>query len=242
MSTRRDSGRVAGLWRYPASSLGGESMPSAVLERSGIAGDRLFGIVDTATGGIARPDMERKWHGAPRIAARLSGDGLEIRVPGGDWLAAPSDAADRAAGAFLGFDAAIRPFGLEPGLPAPRYGKAPIHLLTTASLGELKAWHPGGNPDPRRFRPNIVIDMPPVAGHFPETEWLGLGIAIGEVELTVTDPCRRCGFTMLGQDGFDYDPDILRMLVKRNRHNLGVYCEVTRPGTIRLGDSLRFLG
>ncbi|MBL8577486.1 MAG: MOSC domain-containing protein [Mesorhizobium sp.] len=241
MSTADEIGSVIGLWRYPASSLGGERLDAAPLRADGVEGDRLFGIVDAATGVIAKPDSDRKWHPVPRIAARLDGGALEIKVPGGDWLPAPSEAADNAASSFLGFDARIRKFEEGTALEAPRYRKAPVHLLTTASLAELKAQHPGGDPDPRRFRPNIVVDMPPVAGHFPETEWLGRKITIGEVELEITDPCRRCGFTMLGQDGFEYDPDILRTLVRKNRHNLGVYCELTRPGTVRPGDTMRFL-
>ena len=73
--------------------------------------------------------------------------------------------------------------------------------------------------------------MQPVAGRFPETEWIGRKIAIGELELTVTEPCRRCGFTIIAQEGgVDSDPDILRTLVKNNAHNLGVYCTVDRPG------------
>ncbi len=240
-------GRVAGLWRYPASSLGGESLTEMAVGTDGAEGDRLFGLVDAGTGEIARPDTNQKWHGVPRIAARLAEDDrLEVKIPGGDWLAAPGEAADRAASAFLGFDASIRRFtGSEAaghGTPfSPRYKKAPIHLLTTASLAELKAHHPAGDPDPRRFRPNIVVDMPPAPGHFPETEWLGRKIAIGELELAVAEPCRRCGFTIIAQEGFANDPDILRTLVRKNAHNLGVYCTVTRPGRVRIGDAMRLL-
>ena len=249
MSTpARDSpGRIAGLWRYPASSLGGESLTELAVGTDGVQGDRLFGLVDAATGEIARPDANQKWHGVPLIAARLVGDGrLEVRTPGGDWLAAPGEAADRAASAFLGFDASIRPFGSAgpDGETAfsPRYKKAPIHLVTTASLAEVKALHPEGNPDPRRFRPNILIDMQPVAGRRQPTEWLGRRIAVGELEMTITEPCRRCGFTIIAQEGgIDNDPNILRTLVRKNAHNLGVYCEVTRPGTVRIGDSIGFL-
>ncbi len=241
-------GRIARLWRYPASSLGGESLTEMAVDAGGAEGDRLFGLVDTQTGEIARPDAHVKWHGVPRILARLGEDGgLQVRIPGGDWLAAPSDEADRAASAFLDFDASIRPFdkaGAAGGgaVFSARYKKAPIHLVTTASLAELKAQHPDGDPDPRRFRPNIVVDMQPVAGRFPETEWIGQKIAIGALELTISEPCRRCGFTIIAQEGFDSDPNILRTLVKKNAHNLGVYCEVTRPGTVRPGDEMRFVG
>ena len=243
----RIAGHVAGLWRYPASSLGGESLTELAIGTDGAQGDRLFGLVDAATGEIARPDANSKWHGVPSIATRLAGDGrLEVMTPGGNWLAVPGKAADRAASAFLGFEASIRPFGSgaaggeTPFLP--RYKKAPIHLVTTASLAELKAQHPDGDPDPRRFRPNILVDMQPVAGRFPETEWIGRRIAIGELELTITEPCRRCGFTIIAQEGgVDNDPGILRTLVKKNAHNLGVYCEVTKPGAVQIGDATRLI-
>src|SRR5690606_30731477 len=106
------AGRVLGLWRYPASALGGESMTELAVGTDGVEGDRLFGLVDVATGEIARPDAAPKWHGVPLIATRLAGDGrLEVRTPGSDWLTVPGEAADRAASAFLGFEASIRPFG-----------------------------------------------------------------------------------------------------------------------------------
>jgi uncharacterized protein YcbX len=242
LSAQGEIGRVACLWRYPASSLAGERLSHITVGTDGVEGDRLHGLVDATTGEIARPDAARKWHGVPRIETRLQAGTLEVRIPGGAWLPAPGEDADRAASALLGFEASIRPFVEGTSLPAPRYRKAPIHLLTTASLAELKAQHPAGDPDPRRFRPNILVDMQPVAGRFPETEWIGRKIAIGNVELTVSEPCRRCGFTIIAQDGFDNDPDILRTLVRKNAHNLGVYCEVTRPGEIRAGDAMRFVG
>lgn len=207
----------------------------------GAQGDRLFGLIDAQTGEIAQPDANARWHRVPRILARLTDGRLQVNVPGLGWLDAPGAQADRAASEFVGFNASIRRF--EPGtaLPAPRYAKSPIHLLTTASLAELKAQHPAGDPDPRRFRPNIVVDMQAVAGHFPETEWIGRKLAVGDLVLTVTEPCRRCGFTIIAQDGFDSDPDILRTLVRKNRHNLGVYCDVTRPGLVRTGDVMQFI-
>ncbi|MER9231377.1 MOSC domain-containing protein [Mesorhizobium sp. M0622] len=242
-------GAVTELWRYPASSLAGERQEVISVGWHTVEGDRLFGLVDASNNEIARPDREAKWHKVPRIRTRLSpAGGLEIAVPDGDWLAAPGADSDRAVSAYLGFAASIRPFRRENAAPdyagpllAERYVKAPIHLLTTASLARLKALHPEGVADPRRFRPNIVVDMPEVEGSFPETEWIGRKLAIGDLLLTVSEPCRRCGFTIIAQDGFDHDPAILRSLVRHNAHNLGVYCTVDRPGRIEIGATMRFL-
>ncbi|MGX5801465.1 MOSC domain-containing protein [Bradyrhizobium sp. Arg314] len=241
-------GTVSQLWRYPASSLAGERLDAISVGLKTVAGDRLFGLVDASDGEIARPDREARWHKVPLIRTRL-GEApmskewrLEVAVPGGGWLPVPDPESDRAVSAFLGFEASIRPFGAEnaaPGYAGPRtearYAKAPIHLLTTASLARLKALHPEGTPDPRRFRPNIVVDMDPVEGAFPETEWIGRKLAVGDLLLTVSEPCRRCGFTIIAQDGFDTDPGILRNLVRHNAHNLGVYCTVDRPARVEIG-------
>ncbi|TPK78063.1 MOSC domain-containing protein [Mesorhizobium sp. B2-4-17] len=242
-------GRVAELWRYPASSLAGERLQAIAVGTDSIDGDRMFGLVDAADNEIARPDREAKWHKVPRIRTRLTGDRkLEIAIPGGDWLAAPGTESDAAVSAYLGFAASIRPFGPQNAPPAyagpltqARYNKAPIHLLTTASLARLKALHPEGTPDARRFRPNIVVDMAAVEGSFPETEWIGRKLAIGDLLLTISEPCRRCGFTIIAQDGFDNDPGILRNLVRHNAHNLGVYCTVDQPASVEIGATMRFV-
>lgn len=242
-------GTVTELWRYPASSLAGERLDTISVGPETIDGDRLFGLVDASDNEIARPDRAAKWHKVPRIRTRLSETRqLEIATPDSDWLAAPGAESDRAVSAYLGFEASIRPFRREDAasdyaglLTEERYRKAPVHLLTTASLARLKALHPEGVADPRRFRPNIVVDMAAVEGAFPETEWIGRKLAIGDLLLTISEPCRRCGFTIIGQDGFDNDPAILRNLVRHNAHNLGVYCTVDQPARVEIGAAMRFI-
>jgi uncharacterized protein YcbX len=249
MQSTTAMGAVTELWRYPASSLAGERMPEISVGSESIDGDRLFGLVDVSDNEIARPDRETKWHKVPHIRTRLSPHGeLQIATPDSDWLAAPGSESDRVVSAYLGFEASIRPFRREnaaPGYAGPltseRYRKAPVHLLTTASLARLKALHPDGAADPRRFRPNIVVDMAAVEGSFPETEWIGRKLAIGDLRLTISEPCRRCGFTIIAQDGFDHDPAILRNLVRHNAHNLGVYCTVDQPARVGIGDTMRLL-
>lgn len=240
-------GTAARLWRYPASSLGGEAMETISVERESVSGDRMYGVVDAATSRPGAPDKDRRWHPLPRIRTRLDTAGsLHVALPGGGWMQ-PGEECDAALSAFLGFPASLRPYAVATvGIPPddatqPRYKAAPIHLLTTASLARLKALHPSGNPDPRRFRPNILVDMAEVEGAFPETGWIGRRIAIGEVEMTISEPCRRCGFTIIAQDALEDDPGILRTLVRHNGHNLGVYCTVDRPGRITRGDEARLI-
>jgi len=238
-------GSVSTLWRYPVSSMAGESREALRLRADGAEGDRLWGVVDAASGEIARP-LEPQWNNLPMVATRLHDDGLEIAAPGRRWMRAPGEAADSALSGFLGFAATILP--LDEARPAhhagplaqARYSKAPVHLATTASLDRLKALHPDGEIDPRRFRPNLLVEMPAQDGRFPETEWTGRLLSVGNVVLRVIEPCRRCGFTMLAQPGLAHDPQILRNIVRHNAHNLGIYCAVERPGVVGAGDTVAF--
>src|SRR5690606_34223312 len=126
------------------------------------------------SGIVAAPDRDpAKWGRVPRIQVRLADGGLQVLVPGDEWLAAPHARSDEAISAYLGFKASIRPYAgqgpqsADGSTVAPRYRKAPVHLLTTASLARLKALHPGGDPAPRRFRPSVLVDMPHLEGVFP---------------------------------------------------------------------------
>src|SRR5215207_3417554 len=118
-------GIVSEIWRYPVSSLGGERLPSAALDGDGIAGDRRWGIADAESDAVARPS-ERRWRSTPQVEAREVADGLEIRVPGDDWRAAPGSDAAAALTRHFGFPAEVRrhvPFGAghSPNTIAPRY-------------------------------------------------------------------------------------------------------------------------
>ena len=242
-------GTVKELWRYPGSSLGGEELGALSVDAGGVVGDRLFGLVERSSGKIARPEHSQ-WNAVPRIRARLrNGQHPEIATPDSAWLPVPSPEADQAASAYLGFDAAIRLYsdeGARPPHEGPlavnRYKPAPVHLLTTASQARLEALHPSGKADVRRFRPNILVEMAPREGAFPETEWIGQTLQVGALRLRISEAARRCGFTVIAQDGVAHDPGILRSLVRFNKHNMGVYCTVEQAGTLAVGDPVLING
>ncbi|MGE0718763.1 MAG: MOSC N-terminal beta barrel domain-containing protein, partial [Alphaproteobacteria bacterium] len=78
------AGRLRTIWRYPVSSMAGEALERAEVGPGGIAGDRLWGLVEAATGEIASP-KRRRWHPTPHVEARATADGVHVRLPGGDW-------------------------------------------------------------------------------------------------------------------------------------------------------------
>jgi uncharacterized protein len=113
-----------------------------------------------------------------------------------------------------------------------------LHLLTTATLDQLRELNPRSRFEPRRFRPNLIIDTGDGKG-FVENEWIGKVIAIGsEVRIQVSGPCPRCVMTTLAQADLPKDTGILKTAVQKNKGQVGVYASVVQTGTIRIGDPL----
>ncbi|WP_274651276.1 MOSC domain-containing protein [Paenibacillus humicola] len=113
-----------------------------------------------------------------------------------------------------------------------------VHVLTTASLNKMKSLIPESRIEARRFRTNIVIDVPGEEG-FVENDWVGKRIRIGgDVVLEVTQPCVRCIMTTLAQGDLPNDPLVLKAAVKHNKGAVGVYAKVIRAGCIHRRDSI----
>jgi hypothetical protein len=120
-------------------------------------------------------------------------------------------------------------------LPGTYFDCFPLFLLTRASLATLQAAQPSSRFDPRRFRPNLLLDSEQTLG-FPENAWVGRRLAVGEAVFEVAMECPRCLMTTHAFADLPEDRKIMRALVKENGGNLGVYASVTTPGTIREGD------
>lgn len=115
-----------------------------------------------------------------------------------------------------------------------------VHILTTATLDQLRALYPKGRFEVRRFRPNIVVDPATGQSGFLENDWIGKTLRIGdEVRLQVTGPCPRCVMTTLPQADLPKDPGILRTAAKHNDVHVGVYASVLQGGRICRGDPVR---
>lgn len=120
---------------------------------------------------------------------------------------------------------------------------APIHLVTTATLQDLTDLQPTSVFDPRRFRPNLVIDSDDLA----EQTWVGHLLHVGEVVLRVHVPTPRCVVTTVAQPGLAADSDVLRAVAQHSSVPVldrgpmpcvGAYAEVVRPGVVRVGDAV----
>jgi uncharacterized protein len=112
----------------------------------------------------------------------------------------------------------------------------PVSLMSTASLAALGQALDDTAPDPRRFRMSITVDG---ADAWDEHSWAGSEVDVGEVRVRIVEPVPRCVVTTRDPDKGQSDVPVLKALARvRGKKDVtfGVWCEVTRPGRVRLGD------
>jgi uncharacterized protein YcbX len=146
---------------------------------------------------------------------------IEGYWPDYDWLEAPDKTFEVKLPPGTFFDAAV------------------VHLVTTTTLDSLRSSRPQSRFEIPRFRPNIVVALSDGSEGFPENDWAGRTVRLGdEVRLAISEPCPRCVMTTVSQGDLPKDPDILRTVVQRNAGNVGVLASVLRGGRIRRGDAV----
>jgi uncharacterized protein YcbX len=243
---------LVGLWRYPVKSLQGEQLSSAGVEQDGLVGDRRWGIRDLRTGRILtarrRPELLHAAasyeHGVPVVSLP---DGRVVAGPGprtdrllSEWLASPVSLVPSAGSApgraeYFADSTDDSSPAIEWTMPARRYvDAAPLLALTTASLRAAAGLHPGGVWDPRRFRPNLLIDLD--GEGWVEDEWIGQPLRAGTVSLIPTEPCIRCTMVTRSQPGIAADVDVFRTLARHHGGRFGAWSDVLTAGSVSVGD------
>ena len=121
----------------------------------------------------------------------------------------------------------------------------PVSLLAAASVRALTDGSGGDPLDSRRFRMTVTVEGVPAFG---EDAWLGSALSIGDSLVRVTSRVRRCAAVQKDPDGAEVAGDALRR-IKQVRGTaitplgrglcLGVYGDVERRGSVRVGDPVR---
>lgn len=114
----------------------------------------------------------------------------------------------------------------------------PVTLMSEASLQALAAEFSGMVPDPRRFRMTISVRG---ADAWAEHGWSGQ-MAIGDIALRAIAPVPRCAITTHNPESGATDVRILHALARqRGKKDItfGIWCDVVRPGRVRIGDLVR---
>ena len=241
--------QLIGLWRYPVKSMQGESLETADVVASGIAGDRRYGVQAVESGRILSAKREGRL-----LSASATGAG-QISLPTGESLDGPGDATDAALSAWLerpvhlveactdriptfesqldAADDASESVTWE-GRPEAFVDSSPIHLLTTATLRAVATQRPDIDWRMARFRPNLVVDA--LGGERVEDGWVGQRCSIGVVQLEIIKPCERCVMVTRRQPGgVERELGVLTHLAHESRSTLGVLARVVRTGTVSVG-------
>jgi uncharacterized protein len=91
--------------------------------------------------------------------------------------------------------------------------------------------------DPRRFRPNILIETEAGFEGFVEDRWLDGALEVGErVRIVQLRPTLRCVMTTYRQAELGRDLRILRTAAQHHDAQVGVWASIGTPGTVQIGD------
>lgn len=230
----RPVGRVAGLWRYPIKSMGGEALASVDVSWHGLSGDRRWAFVrhEVQRSGFPwltireRHDMNRY---QPSFAdpAKPDRSPVIVKTPTG----ATCDCADPLLAAEL-YPDGTHIIKQDRGI----FDTFPLSLISTRTI----AWLSATAAIPlavERFRPNILVEAVDDSG-FPEDGWLGCILQIGTLRLRVDERDGRCSVITIDPVTSTSDPSILRRLAGDRQGCAGVYGTTVRPGHVALGDSV----
>jgi uncharacterized protein YcbX len=122
--------------------------------------------------------------------------------------------------------------------PGTYFDAFPIMLATRQSLNTLSARAPTSRFDPRRFRANFIFNVVGSDAAYPEQDWIGRELHVGDAVLKIVDTCPRCSMTTHATADLPRDTEVMRHLVKEADGNLGVYAKVIKQGAVRAGQSV----
>jgi uncharacterized protein len=114
-------------------------------------------------------------------------------------------------------------------IPGTYFDAFPVHVVTTGAFAALEE-ATGAPVDPRRFRPNLLVEGP------ADPDWQGRTLRVGSAVLRVETRCPRCVMISLPQQGLPTDRALLRTVHREFGHHVGFYASVEQPGRVGCGD------
>jgi hypothetical protein len=227
-------GQLAGLRRFPVRALGGEEPDEALVQGSGLAGDRVYDVFDDADGAVltaAGAPLLRRYRArfldtmvrgtelSAWIRVRMP-DGGEVALTDRSWL---EDLSHR-----LG-----KPVRLRANREAES-NPAPLHLVSVPTVRFLEQQY-GGPIEPARMRATISLDLPD-GRPFEEDRWIGRQIWIGDVLLEIASGSAHCVLTDPDGETPERSPGILSAIARGRSGAIGVAARALTGNRLRVGD------
>ena len=228
-------GTLAAIWRYPVKSMAGERLSSTDVTLQGIAADRRYAYVQTASRSpfpwLTGREMPAMLRYQPQWRDGSGDPSLWVCTPSGESLEIGSDALR---------DELAQASGREIHLHANHrgsYDAAAITFMANATVEGI-AQASGTPPEPGRFRMNFYVataDTTP----FQENAWVGKSLRVGEtVRVALTERDQRCVMVTVAPHGGEPVPRVLRAIAQGNEACAGVYGSVLVAGRVREGDAV----
>jgi MOSC domain-containing protein len=234
----RQIGIVTHLFRYPVKSMAGVSVDAASLGWHGVEGDRRFGFRRIEEGSgfpwltasrvpeliLYRPFGETE--GSPLLPSHVhTPDARDLPLAGGELR---QDLSRR-------YGSAVELMRLSQGI----FDEASVSVIASATIREIMGR--SGQPiDPRRFRPNIVVEADDGAP-FTEDHWVGKRLTFGAVDgaaAAVTQRDLRCVMINLDPETAESQAEVMKTAVRLNDNYAGIYATVVQTGELRVGQSV----
>lgn len=241
MAAMIELGHVCEIVRYPVKSMAGTPTSSAVLGWHGLDGDRRFAFRRVGD------DSGMPWLTASRLPELLlyhplgaddsSGETVptHVRTPTGALVGLRD--AELTAEVAGRFGSAVELMKLNHGI----FDEGAISVISPATIEGIGR-EAGFALDRRRFRANILLETRRREPFF-EDSWVGGRLVFGSSEqgpaLSVTFCDLRCMMINVDPDTGTQDARVMKAVSRLNRNNAGVYANVVKTGTIRVGDPVR---
>jgi|HubBroStandDraft_6_1064221.scaffolds.fasta_scaffold277425_2 uncharacterized protein YcbX len=242
--TSQSIGTVRLIHRFPVKGMAGEEIPEVFVTYAGLTGDRVYAFVDPENKTDFPWMTSRLWPGMlllkPRFLAPPRADEelpakesyrVEVTTPDGS-------SHDVSAETFRKFleEKFGRPIVLRFSERCMQDTR-PISVFGAKSLAALSA-EAGVADDPRRFRPNLLVDWNVDEPYF-EDSLINRRLRIGEkLLLEIVKRDQRCKVITLDPDTAQASPQVLEIVARQHQSCVGVYAAVLRAGIVRRGDPI----
>ena len=190
--------------------------------------DRLYAL-SNPQGNIASGKNTRRFRkidGLFSLIGKLTDDGVAVEFPDGLILKHKHKNLNTKLSQTLGQVVSVTKEA-----EISHFDDGAIHILTSSSITKLQKALPNSNIDERRFRANIIIDLP---ADLSDDDLIGKIINIDDVKLKITHKTQRCRMVTLEQGDLNYKPEILKEIYSEYGLDFGIYACVISPGTITL--------
>ncbi|HEY0829043.1 MAG TPA: MOSC N-terminal beta barrel domain-containing protein [Bacilli bacterium] len=234
-------GEIREIMRYAVKSFAGERLDEVTLKPYGIYGDRSHAFIDETKDGWYRYVTARQ---IPEMlgyqAAIVHNDSyseypqLKVTSPDGRRLQW-DDQLLKEIQLFSKQKISMEHFNsLSEQTMAMDDGS--ILIITDKSHNKIEQVR-GMKIDHRRFRANFYIKL------FDEfdlqdADFIGKRLVIGDAELSVISLCERCSLISIDPSTLERDPILLDKVREHMNLNFGMYVEVEKVGTIKVGDQV----